>query len=202
MRPRNAGGTPVPAGLDSCSGVCPRGWLRCERPAPSPPRRRGGSRTLPRREVSSLAPSCHCAPALPGLFFFDACPAACRERITQCDAAMQQECDDACQRIRFLMRLRAHYGGRARIFSTACWLWLDASCPVLTDLVRTVYVRGCRDVAFGHAADNTTSTAIRSRSSCRPSACRWRGGCFVSRSPALRSGNTHAAGCRRRPETA
>lgn len=69
MRPRSASGTPVPAGLDSRSGVCPRGWLRCERPAPSPPRRRGGSRTLPRREVSSLAPSCHCAPALPGLFF-------------------------------------------------------------------------------------------------------------------------------------
>jgi hypothetical protein len=198
MRPRSASGTPVPAGLDSCSGVCPRGWLRCERPAPSPPRRRGGSRTLPRREVSSLAPSCHCAPALPGLFFFVRIERASRRLMLRRSRITPPQ--RAC--LASGMRQRTHYGGDARIFSTACSPWRDASCPLLTDLVRSVYGPVGRDVASGHATDITTSLATHSQSSRRSSECRWRAGGFLIGAPALRSGNTHAAGCRRRPDTA
>jgi hypothetical protein len=153
MRPRSASGTPVPAGLDSCSGVCPRGWLRCERPAPSPPRRRGGSRTLPRREVSSLAPSCHCAPALPGLFFFELGMASMlrgpRRSMLRCSMNRASRSSAMTP----LLRHRTHYGVRAWFFSTACWLWRDAPCLLLTDLVRSVYGPGSRDVAFGCATD-------------------------------------------------
>jgi hypothetical protein len=100
------------------------------------------------------------------------------------------------------MRQRTHYGGDARIFSTACSPWRDASCPLLTDLVRSVYGPVGRDVASGHATDITTSLATHSQSSRRSSECRWRAGGFLIGAPALRSGNTHAAGCRRRPDTA
>lgn len=155
MRPRSASGTPVPAGLDSCSGVCPRGWLRCERPASSPPRRRGGSRTLPRCEVSSLAPSCHCAPALPGLFF-------CEDvvGVAHRDVAAQQKQRFASARSLRLARPRTHCRVHARIFSTACSLRRDAACLLLTCLVRSVYVPGGRGVAFGRGTDSERNTAI------------------------------------------
>jgi hypothetical protein len=175
MRPRSASGTPVPAGLDSCSGVCPRGWLRCERPAPSPPRRRGGSRTLPRCEVSSLAPSCHCAPALPGLFFFVRIERASRSLMLRCSRNSPPQCASSVSG----MRQRTHYGDRARIFSTACSSWRDAPCLLLTDLVRSVYGPVGRGAASGHATDITTSLVTHSQSSRRSSECRWRGGGFV-----------------------
>jgi hypothetical protein len=150
-------GIPVPAGLGSCSGVRPRGWLRCERPAPSPPRRRGRAAPSLDAKYSSLAPSCHCAPALPGLFF-----CADGVGVAHRDAATQQKRRFASVRPLRLTRPRTHCRAHARIFSTACSLRRDAACPLLTCLVRSVYVPGGRGVAFGRGTDIQRNTAIPS----------------------------------------
>jgi hypothetical protein len=150
-------GIPVPAGLGSCSGVRPRGWLRCERPAPSPPRRRGRAAPSLDAKYSSLAPSCHCAPALPGLFF-----CADGVGVAHRDAATQQKRRFASVRPLRLTRPRTHCRAHARIFSTACSLRRDAACPLLTCLVRSVYVPEGRGVAFGRGTDIQRNTAIPS----------------------------------------
>jgi hypothetical protein len=150
-------GIPVPAGLGSCSGVRPRGWLRCERPAPSPPRRRGRAAPSLDAKYSSLAPSCHCAPALPGLFF-----CAGGARVAHRDVATQQKRRFATEPSLRWMRPRAHCRVHARIFSTACSLRRDAACPLLTCLVRSVYVPEGRGVAFGRGTDIQRNTAIPS----------------------------------------
>jgi hypothetical protein len=151
-------GIPVPAGLGSCSGVRPRCWLRCGRPAPSPPRRRGRAAPSLDAKYSSLAPSCHCAPALPGLFF-----CAGTSRVAHRDVAAQQKRRFATESSLRWMRLRTHCRVHARIFSTACSPRRDAACPLLTCLVRSVYVPGGRGVAFGRGTDIQRNTAIPSQ---------------------------------------
>lgn len=173
--------------------------VRTSRPVASP--EAGREPHPPSTRSFKSCPELSLRPGLAGALFF---PLRCVVDVawtTQVDAAPQHDRVSHTSVAARLLRHRTHYGVRAWFFSTACSLWRDATRPLLTDLVCSVYGPGSRDVASGCATDITMSTATLA-SFRRPSAHRWRNGRVAMRSPALRSGNTHAAGRRRRPEIA
>ena len=132
-------------------------------------------------------------------FFSDASPAAMarvsRRPMLRCSKSMASSPPAS----RAFLRPQAHRAAPARISSTGCSSCRDAGRLLLTCLVRSVYVQEGRDGACGRTADMTTKHGDPRHPS---GDHRTHDGALAvcTRSAAIRSGDTDAAGRRRRPD--